>query len=77
MNFSIFTFAFLSTLILISPISSVLYILTPNFFNLSIIILFGCPNVFFSPTPIKAILGFTASINSGVLDVLDPMMSHF
>ena len=64
-------------LIIISPILSVLYIFVPLFSNLPIISLLGCPNLLFSPTPIKAILGETASKNFSELEVLDPMMRYF
>ena len=43
-----------------------------NLFNFSIVILLGCPNLLFSPTPINAILGFTAFKNSSLEEVFAP-----
>ena len=34
--------------------------------------LLGCPKLLSSPTPIRAILGFTSSKKPSVVDVLDP-----
>lgn len=63
-------------LIFISPIISVLYITHLANSSLSIISLLGCPNLLSSPTPINAILGFTAFKNSFVVEPFEPMMCN-
>ena len=62
---------------LISPFSSVLYILVPFSFSLCITSLLGCPKLLFFPTPIKATLGFIAFKNSPVVEVLEPWCATF